>query len=76
MSTAESEVAGTFHNAQTILPIRGLLEALVQRQQPTPLKIDNPTANDFVRSNIIFKNLEVVGYEIVLFMSQRVTVPI
>ena len=51
-SAAEAEASGLYHNAQTILPIRILLEALVHPQQPTLIKSDNSTAVGFVERNI------------------------
>ena len=51
-SAAEAEVAGIFHNAQTLIPIRRILESLNHVQPPTPLKTDNSTANGFVHKNI------------------------
>lgn len=47
-SAAEAETGGFFHNAQTILHIRRLLEALGHPQPPTPLKTDNSTSHAFV----------------------------
>ena len=51
-SAAEAEVSAIFHNAQTAIPIRNLLESLGHPQPPTPIKTDNTTANGFVHSNI------------------------
>ena len=51
-SAAEAEIAGVFHNAQTSLPIRHILQVLNHPQPPTPLKTDNSTANGFVHNNI------------------------
>ena len=51
-SAAEAEVAGLFHNAHTILPIRRILHALNHPQPPTPVKTDNSTANGFIHKNI------------------------
>ena len=43
-SAAEAEIAGIFHNAQTIIPLRRILIALNHPQPPTPIKTDNATA--------------------------------
>lgn len=51
-SAAEAEASGLYHNAQTILPIRALLESLGHPQQPTPIKSDNSTAVGFIERNI------------------------
>ena len=54
-SAAEAEVGGIFHNAQTTIPIRTLLQALGHHQPPTPINTDNATANGFVHDNIYQK---------------------
>ena len=51
-SSAEAEVAGIFHNAQTAISICTILEALGHPQPPTPIKTDNSTAQGFVNDNI------------------------
>ena len=51
-SAAEAEIAGIFHNAQTIIPLRRILVALNHPQPPTPIKTDNSTANGFIHKNI------------------------
>ena len=51
-SAAEAETGGLFHNAQTILHIRVLLEAIGHRQPPTPLKTDNSIASAFVNKSL------------------------
>ena len=40
-SAAEAEPAGVFHNAQTTIPLRRILQALGHQQKPTPIKTDN-----------------------------------
>ena len=54
-SAAEAEASGLYHNAQTILPIRTLLEALGHPQKPTIIKSDNSTAIGFVEKTIQMK---------------------
>ena len=54
-SSAEAETSALFHNAQTAIPIRAILEALGHRQPPTPLKTDNATANAFVHQQMRHK---------------------
>ena len=51
-SAAEAETAGLFHNAQNIISIRRILEALGHPQNPTPLKTDNETSYGFIKNNI------------------------
>ena len=51
-SAAEAETGGLFHNGQTIIHIRRLLEALGHRQPPTPLKTDNSTSNAFINKSL------------------------
>ena len=51
-SAAEAETGGLFHNAQTIVILRQILEELGHPQPPTPLKTDNSTAHAFVHSNM------------------------
>jgi hypothetical protein len=51
-SAAEAETGGVYHNAQTAIPIRIILEALNHPQPPTPIKTDNTTANGFIHNNI------------------------
>ena len=51
-SSAEAETAGIFHNAQTAVPIRHMLNELGHPQPPTPIKTDNLTANNFIHNNI------------------------
>ena len=51
-SAAEAETAGVFHNAQTALPLRILLQALHHPQPPTPVKTDNTTTTGFIHNNI------------------------
>ena len=51
-SAAEAEIGGVYHNAQTAIPIRTILQALNHPQPPTPIKTDNSTANGFIHNNI------------------------
>ena len=51
-SAAEAEIGGVYHNAQTAIPIRTILQALGHIQPPTPIKTDNSTANGFIHDNI------------------------
>ena len=54
-SAAEAEMGGLYHNAQTCIPIRYILEALQHPQPPTPIKTDNATAHGFIYNNINLK---------------------
>ena len=54
-SSAEAETAGLFHNCQTAIPLRYLLQAIGHPQPATPVKTDNTTALAFVRNNITQK---------------------
>ena len=58
VSAAEAETGGLFHNAQTILHVRVLLEALRHIQPPTPLKTDNSTANAFFHKSLRQRKLK------------------
>ena len=51
-SAAEAETSACYHNAQTSIHIRYLLNELGHRQPPTPIKVDNSTTNGFVHNNI------------------------
>jgi hypothetical protein len=51
-SAAETETGGVFHNAQTAIILRRILNALGHPQPPTPVRTDNLVANSFVHSNI------------------------
>jgi len=50
-SSAEAETAGVFHNAQTTVPARHVLDVIGHKQPPTPIKTDNSTASGFVHNN-------------------------
>ena len=54
-SAAEAEMHGIFHNAQTVLPIRFLLDQMGHIQPPTPLKTDNKIAEAFVKQEMRHK---------------------
>ena len=54
-SAAEAEMGGLYHNAQTSIPIRYILQALQHPQPPTPIKTDNATAHGFIYNNINLK---------------------
>ena len=54
-SAAEAETHGIFHNAQTALPIRFLLQQMGHVQPPTPLKTDNKIAEAFVQQEMRHK---------------------
>ena len=51
-STAKTETGGLFHNAQTIMHIRVLLESIGHIQPVTPLKTYNSTACAFVNKSL------------------------
>ena len=54
-SAAEAETYGIFHNVQTALLIRFLLEQMGHRQSPTPLKTNNKIAEAFVQQEMRHK---------------------
>ena len=54
-SAAEAEISALFHNAKTAIPLRRLLVAIGHPQPPTPIKVDNSTANSFVHDSITQK---------------------
>ena len=56
-SAAEAETAALYHNAQTAVLLRTILDALNHKQPSTPVKTDNSTANGFIHNNIHMKNL-------------------
>ena len=47
-STAEAETGRLFHNCQTAIIIKNILNILEHKQKPTPVKTDNSTASSFV----------------------------
>ena len=49
-------MGGLYHNAQTSIPIRYIIEALHHPQPPTPLKTNNDVAHNFIYDNINLKN--------------------
>ena len=51
-SSAESETAVAFHNAQFALPIRYMLSQLGHPKPPTPFRIDNQATTNFIKNNI------------------------
>ena len=51
-SSAESETAGLFHNAQVAIPIRYTLNKIGHLQPATPIETDNATATFFIHDNI------------------------
>ena len=51
-SLAEGETAGVFHNTQTTIPIRHVLDLIGHNQLLTLIKTDNSTASGFVNNNI------------------------
>ena len=51
-SAAEAEVRGLYMNALELSPMRTTLEELGYLQPPTPLKIDNSTADGIMNKTI------------------------
>ena len=72
-SSAESEVAGIYHNARMAITIRHILKALNYPQPPTPLKTDNSTATGFVYDK---KTLESLGHAVLLVVGSDNTTTI
>ena len=62
--TAECETAGVFHNAKTAIPIRYILNELGHHQLPIPLTMDNNTTDEFIKSNIRQKKIQILGHEV------------
>ena len=54
-SSAESETASAFHNAQYALPARHMLEQMGHPQPLTPFCIENQTTTKFIQNNITQK---------------------
>ena len=65
-SLAEGETAGVFHNTQTTIPIRHVLDLIGHNQLLTLIKTDNSTASSFINNNIRKKIIKVLGYELLL----------
>ena len=57
-AVAEAASAGLYYNAQSIIPICHLLQALNNPQPSTPIKTDNSTASAFVYDKINKKCLK------------------
>ena len=51
-SSAEWETAAVFHNAQTAIHIRYMLQQLGHSQPPTPIILDNSITENFIKNNI------------------------
>ena len=51
-SAAEAEIGATFHNGQEAMPIRTTLQELGHPQPPTPIRVDNSTAEGFANGII------------------------
>ena len=51
-SAAEAEIGATFHNGQESVPIRTTLQKLGHPQPPTPIRVDNSTAEGFANGTI------------------------
>jgi hypothetical protein len=51
-SAAESEIASSFMNGQEAVPIRTTLEEMGHPQPPTPVQVDNSTAEGFANKTI------------------------
>ena len=54
-SAAEAETVGLFHNCQTAISIRTVLEEMGHPQLATKIKTDNKTANSFVHASMRIK---------------------
>ena len=54
-SSAECETAAIFHNAQTAIHIRNILQQLGHSQPPIPIIFDNSTTENFIKNNITQK---------------------
>ena len=51
-SAVEAEIGATFHNGQEAVPIRTTLQNIGHPQPPTPIRIDNSTAEGFANGTI------------------------
>ena len=54
-SSAECETVADFHNAQTRIHTRYMLQQLGHSQPPTPVILDNSTTENFIKYNITQK---------------------
>ena len=70
-SAAEAETAGVFHNAQIVLPIRRILEALNHPQPPTPIKTDKFHYEWIHTQQYTPEKIQIVGYAILLVERQK-----
>ena len=52
VSADEAEIGATFHNGQEAVPIRTSLQELGHPQPPTPIRVDNSTAEGFANGTI------------------------
>ena len=65
-SLAKCETAAVFHNAQTAIHIRYILQQLGHSQPPTPIILDKSTSENFIKNNITQKRSEscIIGFVI------------
>ena len=64
-SAAEAEICATFHNGQETVPIRTTLKELGHPQPPTPIRVDNYTAEGLATGTIkqkISKAIDMLFY--------------
>eukprot|EP00957_Ditylum_brightwellii_P112875 8606296-Ditylum_brightwellii.AAC.1 len=54
-SMKKAECSALFHNSQTAIGLRNLLEAIGHPQQPTKIKTNNKTSNSFVHASMHIK---------------------
>ena len=54
-SSAESETAAPFLNAQRAIPICYMVQQMGHPQPPTPITLDNSTTNNVIKNNITQK---------------------
>ena len=65
-SAAEAEIGATFHNVQEAVPIRTTLQELGHPQSPTPIRVDNSTAEGFANGTIKQKKIQSHQYALLL----------
>ena len=59
-SAAEAEIGAIFHNGQEAAPIRTTLQELGHPQPPTPIRVENSTAEGFSNGTIKQKRSKVI----------------
>ena len=65
-SAAEAEIGDTFHNGQEAVPIRTNLQELGPLQPPTPIRVNNSTAEGFANGTIKQKTSKAINVHLII----------